>query len=93
LKLHAFIFTTFAGQSVDVLLQQQDAPFKRHHLINSTGRSNSYISALMLGDFNGDVHMDLLLASSPIGGTLNQPVSVDVFISNHSTLAICELFY
>lgn len=84
------ILLVIAGQNVDVLLQHQDAPFERHNLIKGNSESGTYISGLMLGDFNGDVHMDVLVTLMPVSADKNQPIHVEVFLGNITALTVGE---
>ena len=75
---------------MDVLLQREDAYYERHSLINVTSPQDTFISGLMLGDFNADVQMDVLLTHSPVGSQKEPAIAVEVFLGNISSLSLSK---
>ena len=79
----------YAGQQVDLLVSKKNENgYKREHLVpkKKNGDSQSIITSVVPGDFDGDVQMDVLLTRKPIGAP--RPVSVEIYWGNSTAVSV-----
>jgi len=76
-------FSRFLGDQLDVILVGENYDFDRQNLYNLTSDDgDSFISGIMLADFDGDLSIDILVC---INHTSTSHIAVEVLWGNRSS--------